>query len=197
MIWNSLDQSCFKNFSNHFAEQELLLFFITTENVHPKYLNLLQNFTENISELEILPNMVTRAITANRLIDHNNDEQRSNQSMTTEKIYCSKTKTKNGAGFHSQTQTTSVILYPNLNNNETTESISPTGATGNSVRSSSTRSQVLQIHCKFLHKLFQAILIFIIIQIDLKNRHIKSVFWCNFSSISISENCNITSFPIH
>ena len=36
-------------------------------------------------QLEILPNMITRAITANRHIDHNTDEIRSVQSMITQK----------------------------------------------------------------------------------------------------------------
>ena len=36
LIWNALDRNCFKKFSNHFTEQELLPFLIKTENSHSK-----------------------------------------------------------------------------------------------------------------------------------------------------------------
>ena len=48
-IRNTLDQTCFENFSNHFTEKELLPFLIEDENVHPKYLVLNLLITENIS----------------------------------------------------------------------------------------------------------------------------------------------------
>ena len=69
LILNTLDQSCFENFSNHFTEQELLPFLIKAENTHPKYLHLLQINTDIFSQLEFLPDN-TRAITAKRPLGH-------------------------------------------------------------------------------------------------------------------------------
>ena len=42
--------------------------------------------TEIKSQLKNFPNMMTRAVTSNRHIDHNIDEKRSIQSVVTEKL---------------------------------------------------------------------------------------------------------------
>ena len=68
--------------------------------------------------------MITRAKTANRLIDNKNDEIRSNQSRITEKII--------SADFQSETQTASVNVNLNINKTGTTEHISHTEVTGTS-----------------------------------------------------------------
>ena len=107
--------------------------------------------------------MITRAITAIRLTDQTFDEQRSDQSMITEKISARKLQQKVSADFQPQTQTTSVYSNPNLINTKTTESISPTDVTGISISSSSTLTPVLQYHCTLPKTLFEAILIFIMV----------------------------------
>ena len=79
--------------------------------------------------------MITRAITANwpkRPINHNIVEFCSFQSMTAEKFYTQKAKQKTSARFQPQSQSISVFINPNTNNNGTTENISPTAVTGNS-----------------------------------------------------------------
>ena len=73
--------------------------------------------------------MITRATTANRPIDHNTDEIRSNQSMVTERTDTQKSQHSISAGFQSQTQRASVLSNPKSNSIETTESIPSTKAT--------------------------------------------------------------------
>ena len=104
--------------------------FFLTENLHHKYYSLLQTKNENISQLDFLPKMITRASTATRPIDHNNDEIRSLQSTTTEKIVAQKSNQKFKIGFKLQTQSTFVSLNQNKNIIEITESISFTEVTG-------------------------------------------------------------------
>ena len=80
--------------------------------------------------MEFLPNMITRANTAKRPIDHNVDEKRSVQLMVTEKNNAQKTKQNTSAGFQPQSQTTSGNINSTANFIETTENISPTEVTG-------------------------------------------------------------------
>ena len=70
LIWITSVQSCFEKF---WSEEDLLPFFIEAEYIHPKQINLLQMNNDPDSQLEILPMMITRATTANRLIDHKID----------------------------------------------------------------------------------------------------------------------------
>ena len=70
--------------------------------------------------------MITRAITANRPIDHHIIEIRSFPSTFAVKFIAQKSNQNGSTGFQPQTQSTSVILNPKINNTETTESISPT-----------------------------------------------------------------------
>ena len=79
--------------------------------------------------MEFLPNMTTRAIIAKRAIDFKIDGRRSVQSMIAEKNSAEKSQLNTSAGFQSQAPTTSVNLYPNKNNTETTEEKSPTEVT--------------------------------------------------------------------
>ena len=58
--------------------------------------------------------------------------------MITQKMSPPKSKPNTSTGFQTQTQTISVTLIPNKNSAETTESISPTEITGNSIPSSQT-----------------------------------------------------------
>ena len=112
---------------------------IKFEKAHQKHLNRLQINTDNNSQLEFSPKKTTRAFNANRLIDNKNNDVPSNQSMVTEKISAQQLEQQNSFGFQSQTQTTSVILNPSINNSETTEVISPTEVAGISIPTSSTR----------------------------------------------------------
>ena len=68
--------------------------------------------------------MITRASTATRPIDHNNDEIRSLQSTTTEKTVAQKSNQNFKIGSKLQTQSTFVSLNQNKNIIEITESIS-------------------------------------------------------------------------
>ena len=137
LIWSTSNHRCFKSFSNHVTEQELLPFLIKTENIHPKNFNLLKINTELFSQSELPPNMITRAITTNRPIDHNVDEMCSNQSMITEKINAQNSNQNTGSFFQSETQPTSVKINPTINNTETTENISPTEVKRSSIPTSS------------------------------------------------------------
>ena len=71
--------------------------------------------------------MNTRAITAKRPIDEIIDKIRSIRSTITEKIIAQKPNQNTSSGFQPRTQSFSVNSNQNLNNTETTESISPTG----------------------------------------------------------------------
>ena len=129
---------------------------------------------EIISQLEFLNDMITQATTAKRPIDHDIDETRSIQSTITEKMNTQKLNRNNSAGFQPQTQSTPLNLNPNINNTETTESISPTE------KSLEPQFQpvllwykVLQYHCKFPQKPFEASLIFIMNQTHLKSLYLK------------------------
>ena len=90
--WNTLDQICFENFSNHLNERKLFIFLIKSENVHPEVLILLQINNEIISHLETRAVMIIWAIPADRPIGHNIDEILSNQSMVTEETIVRKSK---------------------------------------------------------------------------------------------------------
>ena len=105
---------------------------ITTENVQPKYFNLLQTNRENLSEIEFPPNVITPAITA-RI----STQLRSLQSTLTEKNKGQTSNQNTSFGFQPQTETTSVKINPNINNTETIESIFPTEITGTSIPTSS------------------------------------------------------------
>ena len=113
-IWNTLDRSCFEKTSNHSTEQELLPFLIEDENDHPKDPNLLENNTENKSQVEFLPNINIRAYPAKRLTDDNTDEISTNHSMVTEKRVVTKSQ--------SPTQTTSDFSNAIISNTETKKS---------------------------------------------------------------------------
>ena len=108
-----------------------------TEKVHSKYYNLLQTNTEFFSQLEVFPKLITRAITANRPIDHNFDELSPVQSKITEKFIAQKLNQNTTTGFQPRTQSTSVTLNPNINNDQTTGSISPDKVTVTSIPVSS------------------------------------------------------------
>ena len=82
LVWNTLNRSCLKNFSNHFTEQKFFASVIKIENIQLKYYNLFQTITENISQLEFLHNKITKK--TNRPIDHSIDDTRSFQSTMTE-----------------------------------------------------------------------------------------------------------------
>ena len=64
--------------------------------------------------------MIKRAITSNRPFVHNIDEIRSNLSAMTEKMVAQNSSQSTSTGFQPETQSTSVIFYPKINNNETT-----------------------------------------------------------------------------
>ena len=100
--------------------------------------NLLHINTENLSQLEFQTKVITREVAANRPTDHEYDEIRPNQSMITEEIVAQKLQQKNSAGEQYQTQTSSVILNPNLSINETTEAMPPSKFTETSFPASST-----------------------------------------------------------
>ena len=70
--------------------------------------------------MEFLPNMKTRAITANRPVDQNVDEIPSFPSMISWNGFAQKSSQNNNTGFHPQTQSTTVTWNPNLNNTEAT-----------------------------------------------------------------------------
>ena len=127
-----------KKFSNRFAEQYSLLFFIETAKVYPIYLNLLIINSELIPHLEFVPTLITGAISANGPIDGNYDEMHSIQSMITEKINAQRSPQNTSAGFQSQAHTTSVILNPNKNHTKTTKIIPPTDVSGTSIATCST-----------------------------------------------------------
>ena len=96
---------------------------IKDENTDPNFLNLVQNNINNISQLKLQPMMITRAITANRPINHNIDEKRSSQSMITRQFIAQVSKHRYKDDLQFQTQTNSVVSSPNINNTETRESI--------------------------------------------------------------------------
>ena len=73
--------------------------------------------------------MITGAIPAYRLFDHKFGKIRSNLLILTEEL-TAKIKQSTITSFQPQTQTTSVILSPNMNYTEISESISPTKVTG-------------------------------------------------------------------
>ena len=64
-------QNCFENLPNQFAEHDLFPFLIRDGKVYPKKANLLQINTNIISQLEVLPIIITNAIPADRSNDHN------------------------------------------------------------------------------------------------------------------------------
>ena len=78
---------------------------IKSEIFRAKYPNLLQINTEYNSQLELLLNIITGAITANRPIEQNIVEIRSNQSMITEKNDAQRSQQNTSASFKSQAQT--------------------------------------------------------------------------------------------
>ena len=79
MIWNTLNQSCFQNFPNLFNEQESLPILLEDQIIHTNFSNIHIN-TDINCQLELLPNITTRAILANRPSHHGSVEIRSNQS---------------------------------------------------------------------------------------------------------------------
>ena len=166
LIWNTLDRSCFWNFSNYSTEYEILPVANKTEIVHSKYPNLLQISTENLCQLEFSPNkdlFITKLMKNFQL----------NQWLL-KKWVLKKWKNINTV-FQPQTQTTSVILNPNINSTETKESISPTELTAISIPTSRTLIPVPQYYCKVLQKLLEEVLIFLVIQNHLKNLYRKII----------------------
>ena len=100
--------SCFKTSSNVATEKGLLQFLLITENIHLKNYNQLQIKTEIFSELEFLPKIVARAITADTPNDHDNYRIHSIRSMITEKLNAQKPNQNTSTGSRPQTQSTSV-----------------------------------------------------------------------------------------
>ena len=150
LFWNTLDQTCFENFANHFTDQELLSFLSKTENVHSKYLNLLQIKTEFVSQSEFSPDMITRAMISDRPVDQNIDDIRLNFSMITQRICAQKSKQKISTGIQHQTQTTSVTLNPNMNNCGTTQVYLLLKLLRSPFQRIILWSPVLKYHCKLL-----------------------------------------------
>ena len=90
LIWNTFDRSCYRNSSNYSTENGILPVLIKSENVHSKFLNLLQINTDFLSQMEFLPNKIARASTANIPIDHKIDEILSTRSRINEKMSAQK-----------------------------------------------------------------------------------------------------------
>ena len=63
LIWNALDQNCFKNHSNLLTEQELLPVFKKDGSVRRKNPNLVQIKTRNFSQTEFQSILILPAIT--------------------------------------------------------------------------------------------------------------------------------------
>ena len=120
LIWSILDQTCFEYFPNQFIQQELFRLLIIIEIVYPNIPKLFHFKVEIRSQLEFQPIMITRAITANRTIEHYINEIRANQSKVPEKCFRSKT-IKITVGSEAQTQTNSFVSNPKNNKTETTE----------------------------------------------------------------------------
>ena len=99
LIRNTLDQSSLKKLSNHFIEREIFPFIVKTENVQRKKYNLLHSKNESFSQIKFLPDKTTRAINANRPVDHHIDEIQSIQSTITGKIIAQKSNQSTNAGF--------------------------------------------------------------------------------------------------
>ena len=93
--------------------------------------------------------------------------------MITDKVGAQKLQQSTYAGFQSKTQTTSVSLNQNKNNTETTESIPFTEVTGFSNPTTSTRKPGFKKPLQDTTEPFEAILIFILIQMHLKSLHSK------------------------
>ena len=81
-------------FSSRLFEQKSLPFLIINENVHSNRPNLLLLNIESFSQLDFLSNNITRAIKANRAINHKTDEMRRNGSLITEKVIFPKKHSK-------------------------------------------------------------------------------------------------------
>ena len=96
--------------------------------------------------------MITRAMNAKGPIDQNFDKICVNQSIITEQTSARKSHENTSANLKPQTQTTSAILYPNLNKTKTTKNITPTEVTGPSFPTRSTPilgiTIPLQVHKK-------------------------------------------------
>ena len=88
-----------RTFPNVSTEQEVIPFSIKNENFHPKHPNLLQINTDINSQLEILIMMFTEAISANRPIDQDKAEKRSNQLIFSEETFIQKFEQNLNAGF--------------------------------------------------------------------------------------------------
>ena len=64
-FWRTLDQTHFENFANVFTEHEVFPFLNEAEKFHSNYLDSLQIRTDVLFQLDFLPMMIIRAITAN------------------------------------------------------------------------------------------------------------------------------------
>ena len=78
-----------------------------------------------MSKVKIQTIMITRSISANRPIDHNNNEKHLNPSFITEFIIARKSE-KITVVLQSQKETTSVFSNQNINETENTERTLPT-----------------------------------------------------------------------
>ena len=136
LVWITLDQSCYENFSHHFNEQDWFPFLTKIGNIHHRYKNLLQTNIEILPvwgfysiwlhkqslHIDLLSTILTRYVRFKQRLQEKND-QKSEHSSTT--------------GFQLQTQTISVNIFPNRNSPETNEITSPTKVTGISIPNSS------------------------------------------------------------
>ena len=90
-----------------------------------RYLILLQLHPEIFSQLEVIPVMVTGAVSPNRPTDHTIDQIQTNQSMIAKTIFVTNTKQFRNIGNQFEIQTFSVISNPNTNKSEITGTIPP------------------------------------------------------------------------
>ena len=77
---------------------------VRVKSVQTKNLNIQQCNTDIVSQLDLLPVMITQATTVNRPIDDDIDGIRSNQSKVTAVIFAQKSQQNLRAGFQPQTQ---------------------------------------------------------------------------------------------
>ena len=168
-----VSNSFFRNFPDGFIKQKIPQFPNKHEDNHQRYLNLLQIKIIIIFQPECIPNMIKRAISANKPIDHNINEVRSKQSMVPEKTVVKLSKENINTRSQSQIQTIYSVSNPNINKTKITETIPPIDVTKSSPPTSSTLIQIIIHHCKLQPKFFKALLILRVIQIFLRCLHLK------------------------
>ena len=146
------------------------------ENVHPNYLKLIQINNKSIFQLDFLRNMTTRAKTGITSNDHKYDENSRNQPMITAEKFAQESQQKIGAAFQPQTQTTSVISNPIMNNTEATEGRTHTRVSEISPLSGFPLRPAVEISLPVPKKRFEFYLMLIVIQKHLKNLHLRKIF---------------------